>query len=60
MSDDDIFDRLRAARALRKVADAQVRAIVNEAFESGHTWQEIAECLGVSRARVYQIRNGTR
>jgi DNA-directed RNA polymerase specialized sigma subunit len=57
---DDIFDRMRAARALRKEADAQVRALVNEAFEAGHTWQEIAECLDVSRARVYQIRNGTR
>lgn len=60
MADDDIFDRMRAARALRTESDTQLRALVNEAFETGHTWQEIAECLGVSRARVYQIRKGTR
>lgn len=56
----DVFDRIRANRKLRHDVDTELRALVNEAFETGHTWQDIAAVLGVSRARVYQIRRGTR
>lgn len=60
MAGDELLDRIRSVKAQRKQVDVQLRALVNEAFDSGHTWQEIAKSLGVSKARVYQIRKGTR
>lgn len=41
--------------------DTELTAIVKGALEAGEaTWKEIADWLGVSKARVYQIRDGRR
>lgn len=52
--------RRRAERAVGFQLDAELPALVREALDAGHTWQELSEELGVSKARVYQIRDGTR
>ena len=61
------LDRIRANRARRARAaasieqlDTELTGLVRHAFEDGYTWQQLAELLGVSKARVYQIREGTR
>lgn len=48
-------------RAAADQLDVELTTIVKNALETGEaTWQEIAEWLGVSKARVYQIRDGRR
>lgn len=55
------LNRIKANRARRhKVineTDAELPGLVVEAFEDGHTWQEIADALGkLTKQRVYQLR----
>lgn len=46
--------RLEAANRLRHAADALVTELVLEARESGATWAEIGETLGVSTQAAHQ------
>lgn len=46
--------RLEAANRLRRAADALVTELVLEARESGATWAEIGETLGVSTQAAHQ------
>jgi hypothetical protein len=45
---------LRAVRQLRELADRLEALQVDRARERGLSWQEIAECLGVSRQAVHK------
>ncbi len=40
--------------------DAELETAVVAAFLAGHTGPEIATAAGLSKQRVYQIRDGTR
>lgn len=55
-------NRERRREAAGRIADldAELPALVREALDGGRTWQELAALLGVSKARVYQIRDGRR
>lgn len=53
----DLHNRLAAE--LRSVDD-QLPGLVRAAFEEGHTGPEISPVAGVSKERVYQIRDGRR
>ncbi|MCG7610331.1 hypothetical protein [Mycobacterium sp. CnD-18-1] len=60
-------DRIKANRAARAEAvkriaqlDAELVALVNDGLAKGRTAAELAQLAGVSRARVYQIRDGKR
>jgi DNA-directed RNA polymerase specialized sigma subunit len=53
--------RKRASHAAAiETLDAEQTQLVKEALAEGDTAAELAEILGVSRARVYQIRDGRR
>jgi orotidine-5'-phosphate decarboxylase len=61
------LDDLRKQRAERaeldaKIADidARTRQSVAAAFDEGIHWEDIAAATGFSKARVYQVRKGTR
>lgn len=61
------LDDLRSQRSERaeleaKIAevDARTRESVAAAFDEGMHWEAIAEATGFSKARVYQVRKGTR
>ncbi|MEZ0069449.1 DNA-directed RNA polymerase specialized sigma24 family protein [Streptacidiphilus sp. MAP12-20] len=45
---------LRAVRALRALAERLEALQVGNARGQGWSWQEIAECLGVSRQAVHK------
>ena len=49
---------LRALAVITEEADKVTRAAVEESRESGHTWAEIADALGVTRQAV-QRRYGS-
>lgn len=51
---------IHSARATLAQLDEELPGLVREAFAKNHTWQQIAKVLGVSKARVYQIRDGRR
>lgn len=51
------LDRRRAAV---EEAEAVLQRRVRDALAAGERAVDIAEALGVSRARVYQLRDGTR
>lgn len=62
----ELFDRIRANRSERSESvsnierlDEELVELVNEALKV-HSATEVASVLGVSRARVYQIRDGRR
>ena len=55
------FERIAANRAERTESvtrlDAELARLVATAMDDeGHTWQEVAAVLGVSKQRVYQLR----
>ena len=55
------FERIAANRAERSEAvarlDAELAHLVATAMDDeGHTWQDVAAVLGVSKQRVYQLR----
>lgn len=55
------FERIAANRAERSEAvarlDAELARLVATAMDDeGHTWQDVAAVLGVSKQRVYQLR----
>jgi predicted transcriptional regulator len=45
---------LRAVRALRELAERLETLQVGSARDQGWSWQDIAECLGVSRQAVHK------
>jgi DNA invertase Pin-like site-specific DNA recombinase len=45
---------LRAAAALRRLADTLERAQVARARAAGWSWQDVADALGVSRQAVHK------
>ncbi|QXJ25518.1 helix-turn-helix domain-containing protein [Actinomadura graeca] len=51
---------LRAVRALRELAERLEALQVASAREKGWSWQQIAECLGVSRQAVHKKHGGGR
>lgn len=51
--------RDRATEAIAQI-DKEIRARVTEALNAGMSAVDVGKNLGVSRARVYQIKNGTR
>lgn len=63
----DIGQQIRANRRKRRNAaariedlDAELVELVKQAFDEGVGATEIADIAGVTRARVYQIRDGRR
>jgi len=52
--EDDPIASVRAAREIRDRAEALMAAAVSQARETGRTWQEIGEVLGVSRQAAFQ------
>jgi hypothetical protein len=60
----DILDRIRENRSARvemiRQLDTELTELVKQALAEGHSAIELGEILGVSRARVYQIRDGRR
>lgn len=63
----DILDAIRANRERHRehtsaadALDSQLRDLVKMAFEQGRTGPELAAVLGISKERVYQIRDGRR
>lgn len=63
----DILDAIRANRQQHRdhtdaanVLDSKLRDLVKMAFEQGCTGPELASVLGISKERVYQIRDGRR
>jgi len=52
--------RARQARVQQKLAeaDAEVRQLVAEGFSLGIPGQKLADAAGLSKPRVYQIRDG--
>ncbi len=55
------FERIAANRAERSEAvarlDTELAHLVATAMDDeGHTWQDVASVLGVSKQRVYQLR----
>lgn len=54
------YKEVQAARRLVTEAETRQRVAVKTALEHGVSAVEVAEHLGVSRARVYQIRDGRR
>jgi DNA-directed RNA polymerase specialized sigma24 family protein len=66
-ADRETAERLLAAEARRQEvrtelaeADAELSRAVNLAVEDGWTLARIAECLGMSRQRIGQLKTGTR
>lgn len=53
-------DALRAAHADATAAPARLQAAVRTALEQGMTAHQITQILGVTRQRVYQLRDGRR
>ncbi|WP_110241897.1 helix-turn-helix domain-containing protein [Nocardioides gilvus] len=53
-SGDDPLTGLRAVRSLRELATRLEDLQVSRARESGLSWQEIADALGVSRQAVHK------
>lgn len=53
-SSDDPAVGLRGVRALRELAERLEAGHVAKAREKGWSWQDIAECIGVSRQAVHQ------
>lgn len=60
--DPKVLEQLRCARQLRDEHEQAFIEAVRLAAQKrgGHTVQEIAEAAGISRERVYQIRDGRR
>ncbi|ORV20189.1 hypothetical protein AWB98_29430 [Mycolicibacterium conceptionense] len=52
----EITDLIRATRARITELDDELPSLVREAFCEGNSWRDIAGLLGVSKARVYQLR----
>jgi hypothetical protein len=53
-SDSDPIDLVLAAHQIRDGAEALMAAAVQQARETGRTWQEIGQVLGVSRQAAFQ------
>ena len=51
---------LRAVRSLRELTERLEALQVAGARERGWSWQQIAECLGVSRQAVHKKHGGRR
>jgi DNA-directed RNA polymerase specialized sigma24 family protein len=51
---------LRAVRALRELAERLEAGHVAKARETGWSWQEIADCIGVSRQAVHKKYGSSR
>lgn len=51
---------LRAVAALRSLAERLEALQVASAREQGWSWQEIADCIGVSRQAVHKKHGATR
>lgn len=56
----DALEGVEAAREDLTTAEANLRRSVREALADGVQAVRVAEVLGVSRARVYQLRDGRR
>ncbi len=55
----EAWERLEAARAAVQKAQRDVQEAVLAAFGAGLSGRQLAEALGVTPARVYQIRRGS-
>jgi hypothetical protein len=53
---DDFIRRIRANRKRVSDAAAELPTLVYEAMKAGHSWRELADELGVQKARIYQLR----
>ena len=55
-------NRLKHRNITRRLAyiDQELQELVRAAFAAGHTGPQIAAAAGLSRERVYQIRDGRR
>lgn len=48
------LEALRALATLRQTLEALELQQVENALRAGHSWQEIADCLGVTRQAVHK------
>ncbi|QGG95634.1 hypothetical protein [Actinomarinicola tropica] len=53
-------ERLELARMAEQAAWEELKVAVRTAAEAGVSYREIGDCIGVTRARVYQIVSGKR
>ncbi|MBK5223059.1 MAG: hypothetical protein JJE52_09320 [Acidimicrobiia bacterium] len=53
-------ERLELARLAEQAAWDDLKVSVRHAAEAGVSYREIGDCIGVTRARVYQIVSGKR
>lgn len=53
-------ERLELARMAEQAAWEELKDAVRTAAEAGVSYREIGDCIGVTRARVYQIVSGKR
>jgi DNA-directed RNA polymerase specialized sigma subunit len=60
-------DRINERRALRAkvsaevdILDAEISDLIRQALKEGLGPTELAKQIGISRARIYQIRDGSR
>ena len=53
-ADDDPLELVGAAREVQDQAEALMAAAVQQARETGRTWQQIGDVLGVSRQAAFQ------
>ena len=53
-------ERCRLRSEANRVDDDEFAELVRAAFVAGHTGPEIAAVSGVSKERIYQIRDGRR
>lgn len=56
----ELLDIVRAATEARRGAETDWRAAIQQAIARGARVVAIAEAAGISRERVYQIRDGRR
>lgn len=53
-ADTEPLDAVRITRDIGRLSDTALRAAVDRARASGHTWQEISDVLGTSRQAAFQ------
>jgi transcriptional regulator of met regulon len=58
MTEDRLLRRVRNAAERREFNTRHLHQLICEAFVAGHSGSKIAEAAGLSKPRVFQIRDG--
>jgi plasmid maintenance system antidote protein VapI len=57
---DQIRDTYTQRHTIPGILDKELTRLIKQAMDEGHKAPELAELLGVSRARIYQLKEGKR